>query len=183
MVAAHPEASSCPALPASAGQAPDAGARGSEQMVQASGVSRQEQGETVGITGANGERNQIGRHNLFPAHPPARPQRQPRTLRRAVPPSDPGLRAFLEELGQMAADAILERLHNSTNAKGFDQLTIKSPRAIYSSGGNVEGVIVIPQNVVEISRHSFAVRVRERAFRRLAEGDSFAMRGLSSDGW
>ncbi len=59
---------------------------------------------------------------------------QRRTSRRAIPPNDPVLRAFLEEVGRMAADAVLERMRNSLNAKDCCEDSIKSLPRPHRSG-------------------------------------------------
>lgn len=64
---------------------------------------------------------------------------QRRTSRRATPPGDPGLRAFLEELGRMAADAVLERMQNTLSTKTDDKAFRKTLRGIYSKRRQVEG--------------------------------------------
>ena len=64
----------------------------------------------------------------------SRPDSQRRTTRRVAPPSDPGLRAFLEEVGRMAADAVLERMRNSLNAKDCCEDALESLPRPHRSG-------------------------------------------------
>lgn len=109
---------------------------------------------------------------LFPSPSSAGPQHQPRTPRKASPPSDPALRTFLEEVGRMAADAVLERMHNSLNTKDNGERTIHSPRGFNSNHDAHEVRAETPRKVLKMSEHSFAFRVRERAIRRVAEAGS-----------
>jgi hypothetical protein len=60
-------------------------------------------------------------------------QRQPRMLRKAAPPSDPGLRSFLEALADLAANAVLARLHNQLETKDIIEPTEDSPRGFNRS--------------------------------------------------
>lgn len=55
---------------------------------------------------------------------------QSRTSRRATTPIDPGLRAVLEELGRMAADAVLERMHNTMSTEAADKAFRNTPQNI-----------------------------------------------------
>jgi len=58
-----------------------------------------------------------------------------RMVGRAAPPADPGLRAFLQELGRMAADRVLERFRNGLKTKDFKATSIKSPRGTHRDAG------------------------------------------------
>lgn len=64
-----------------------------------------------------------------------RPGRQGRTAKPAAPPSDPALRSFLEELADLAAIVVLERVRNDLNTKGVGEASIKSPRGFNREPG------------------------------------------------
>ena len=87
---------------------------------------------------ANRGESQRGTRTSSPAVHLSRPGSQRRTSRGVAPPSDPGLRAFLEEVGRMAADAVLERLQNTPNIQAVGEASRKSPRVIYSTAGEAK---------------------------------------------
>lgn len=74
--------------------------------------------------------------------------------RRAAPPSDPGLRSFLEELGRMAADALLARVRNGLNTKGVGEASISSPRGTHRAGSTPEAKAEGPQGPVPFNSGS-----------------------------
>lgn len=72
----------------------------------------------MGITKANWERNRIMRQSLSPSLSSARPQRQPRIPNLADPPMDSGVRAFLDVIAEMAADAVLANWRETKERPG-----------------------------------------------------------------
>lgn len=103
-----------------------------------------------------------------PAHQPSRPESQRRTAGRAAPPTDPGLKGFLEELGRMAADAVLARLSNHRHSKDGGEPSIKTPRGRNRSDPAKKAGV----NVLADRRHSTRVRSVSQAIRDAAGKDS-----------
>lgn len=69
-----------------------------------------------------------------PAAHLSRHEGQRSTSRRAATPSDPSLRAFLEEVGRIAADAVLERMQNTLSTQTVEKVSRKSPLRSRQSG-------------------------------------------------
>ena len=95
---------------------------------------------------------------LPPASQPSRPERRRRTAGRPAPPADPGLRAFLEELGRMAGDAVLARLANHRRSKGGGEPSIKPPRGSHRSDAAKKAGVSPPAG----DRHSSRVRQMQK---------------------
>lgn len=121
---------------------------------------------------ANRRELQSGKHAPSPSPRLRHPGRQGRTAKPAAPPAHPDLKTFLEEVGRMAADALLARVRNDREAKDFTGVSMGNPRGTHRTGRTPKAKAEGPQDAVQFDGDSLGIQTARRMIRLDREGRS-----------